>query len=77
MTLNEWIKRDGNMLSNITACWCCQVARVTENQLRNMQLATIFALPGCGVVASREIRRYSEEHPGLADRIYGAKLGAG
>lgn len=58
MKLSEWVKKGNPMLSNYTARWCCQVARITEKQLREMQLCDIWSIPAAGEVAKREYLRW-------------------
>lgn len=58
MTLNEWVRRGGNMLSNYTTAWECQVAMVSEKKLREMDLEDIYQIKGAGEVALREITRF-------------------
>lgn len=66
MTLEQWIKAGGCMLSNWTAVWCCKSHQSTTGRpcnirtLRHMELQDIFAIWGGGSTAERELRRFAE-----------------
>lgn len=59
MNLKLWVQRGNPMLSNYTACLCCKTLGITETALRDMELRDIFAIPVWGIVAKREIDRWS------------------
>ncbi len=72
MTLNEWIRAGGNMLSD----WCSAIlcrsysekvgGHITIRHIRNLPLAEIFRLDdsgnGSGSLARREIARFAKEN---------------
>jgi len=58
MTLDNWIKNGGCMLSHWTSGFCCQIAKISEKLLRQMQLTDIYLIPKAGMVANREIDRF-------------------
>ena len=62
MTLNEWAASGGNMLSDWTAHYCCQMATsigatrtLRIRELREMDIEDIFRIRDAGDVAQREI----------------------
>jgi len=62
MTLDQWIKKGGCMLSNYTEAYCCYVKKIAPEVLRGMDLRDIFAIPGAGNVARREIHEFAREN---------------
>jgi hypothetical protein len=60
MTLQEYVNQGNPMLSNHTSAWCCQVAKIREKDLRQMQLEDIYLIPQAGEVAKREVLRWRQ-----------------
>lgn len=66
MTLNQWIKAGGCMLSDWTAGWCCKTRQLQTGKpcsirmLREMELSDIFAISGGGDIATRELRSFAK-----------------
>ncbi len=60
MILQEWVDQSNPMLSNHTAAWCCQVAKIRERDLKAMELENIYSIPMAGEVAKREILRWRQ-----------------
>lgn len=61
MTLQEWVDNGSAMLSNYTSAWCCQIARISERQLRALPLHDVYAIPMAGELAKREHDRWIAE----------------
>ena len=64
MTLENWLKGGGCMLSGWTEATCCKYANVNGDQLRQMELHNIYQIPNAGEIAEREITRFAKEHLG-------------
>lgn len=62
MTLKEWVRAGGNMLSDYTRAYCCNILQIPTKKLREMPLEDIFRIPGAGEVAKREILRFATEN---------------
>lgn len=59
MTLDNWVRNGGNMLSHHTSYNLCRQLGIREKDLREMDLIDIYAVPGWGDSAKREIDRFS------------------
>ena len=60
MTLQEWVNEGNPMLSQMTAAWACQVAKIRGKDLRQMDLEDIYQIPMAGEVARREHLRWKQ-----------------